>query len=108
MGRHGNAASLADLARICGSSEGAIEAYTDRVFTAIESLHDIFICPLNRAEKEAEKRWIEEQLGFTGLWVEGWVLYDGTIIVLYQRPGYHGDAYCTRKATYGLNAQVSY
>jgi len=33
-------------------------------------------------------------------------MYDGTIIVLYARPGLNGDAYYTRKSNYGLNLQV--
>ena len=34
-------------------------------------------------------------------------MYDGTIVVLYAKPGLNGDAYFTRKANYGLNLQVS-
>jgi len=33
-------------------------------------------------------------------------MYDGTIVVLYKKPGLNGDAYYTRKGNYGLNAQV--
>ena len=33
-------------------------------------------------------------------------MYDGTIVVLYAKPGLNGDAYYTRKGNYGLNAQV--
>ena len=33
-------------------------------------------------------------------------MYDGTIVVLYAKPGLNGDAYFTRKANYGLNLQV--
>lgn len=106
MGRYGNAASLEDIARITGSSEGDIENCTARCFTAIESLHDLFVRPLTSAEKEVEKQWIDQHLGFKGLWREGWVMYDGTIIVLFEKPGYEGDAYYTRKGNYGLNAQV--
>ena len=35
-------------------------------------------------------------------------MYDGTIIVLYKKPGLNGDAYYMRKGNYGLNAQVSF
>lgn len=34
-------------------------------------------------------------------------MYDGTIVVLYPRPGLDGDAYYTRKSNYGLNLQMS-
>lgn len=49
---------------------------------------------------------MDAHLGFVGTWRDGWVMYDGTIVVLYSRPGMHGDAYYTRKANYGLNLQV--
>ena len=49
---------------------------------------------------------MDERLGFKGLWREGWIMYDGTIVVLHEKPIMHGDAYYTRKANYGLNVQV--
>jgi len=107
MGRFGNAASLIDVAREAGCSTGSVEEFTDRCFTAIESLHDTFVRPLTADEKEVEKRWIDAHMGFEGLWRDGWVMYDGTIVVLYARPGLDGDAYYTRKSNYGLNLQVS-
>ncbi len=58
-------------------------------------------------EKEREKMWVENQMGFGGLWREGWLMYDGTIVVLDKCPGLNGHAYYTRKANYGLNLQVS-
>ena len=61
---------------------------------------------LTQEEKEVEKQWVDEHIGFCGLWREGWVMYDGTIVVLHERPGFNGDAYFTRKSTYGLNVQV--
>ena len=75
--------------------------------TAIESLHDTFVWPLTADEKEVEKRWIDMHMGFEGLWQDGWVMYDGTIVVLYAHPGLDSDAYYTQKANYGLNLQAS-
>ncbi len=106
MGRFRNAASLEDIAREAGCAEGTVELYTERCFVAIMSLHDIFVRPLTEEEKEREKKWMDDQVGFRGLWREGWIMYDGTIIVLYSRPGLDGDAYYTRKCNYGLNLQV--
>jgi hypothetical protein len=70
LGRYGNGASLEDIARVAGFSEGSVEAFTDRVFTAIEDLHDLFVRPLTPEEKEAEKVWMDNHLGFKGLWRE--------------------------------------
>ena len=106
MGRFGNAASLEDIAREAGCSEGSVEAYTDCCFQAIMSLHDMFVRPLTPEEKEQEKEWVDQHLGFKGLWREGWVMYDGTVVVLYAWPGLDGDAYYTRKCNYRLNLQV--
>ncbi|KAF8800518.1 hypothetical protein BYT27DRAFT_7227445 [Phlegmacium glaucopus] len=75
MGRCGNGASLEDISRC---SKGSVENYTNQCFTAIE---------LTSAEKEVEKKWMDEHLGFRGKWREGWVMYDGTIVVLYKKPG---------------------
>jgi hypothetical protein len=107
LGRYGNAASVEDVARVAGCSEGSVVNFTDRVFTAIESLHDTFVRPLTPEEKEAEKIWMDEHLGFKGLWREGWLMYDGTIVVLFAKPGLNGQGYYTQKANYGLNVQVS-
>ncbi|KAF9009810.1 hypothetical protein BDZ89DRAFT_964627 [Hymenopellis radicata] len=82
LGRYGNGASVKDVARVAGISEGS--------------------------EKETEKKWLDDQLGFVGAWRDGWVMYDGTIVVLYCRPDLDGDAYYTRKSNYGLNVQVSF
>lgn len=108
MGRYGNGASIQDIARVAGCSEGSVENYTDRCFEAIEALHDLFVRRLTPAEKEREKEWMDEHLGFKGSWRDGWVMYDGTIVVLYKKPGLNGDAYYTQKANYGLNVQVCF
>ena len=107
LGHYGNAASVGDIARNFGYSEGAVELFTHRCFQAIESLHGNFVRRPTAAEKEMEKQWIDGKVGFQGLWREGWVMYDGTIIPLHAKPGYNGDAYYTRKSNYGLNVQVT-
>ncbi|KIM51802.1 hypothetical protein SCLCIDRAFT_142521, partial [Scleroderma citrinum Foug A] len=106
MGRYGNGASLEDVAHFAGCSEGAVELYTKWCFTVIESLHNDFVCLPADQEKEEEKSWVNQHLGFRGIWQEGWVMYDGTIVVLCGKPGLNGEAYFTRKSNYGLNLQV--
>ena len=66
----------------------------------------MFVHSLTPEEKEQEKRWVDEHLGFRATWREGWVMYDGTIVVLYRCPGMQGETYYTRKGNYGLNVQV--
>jgi len=106
LGHYGNAASVRDVSQNFGFSEGAVEKFTQRCFTALESLHNDVVRPLTQEEKEVEKQWIDAHIGFHGLWREGWVMYDGTIVILHERPGFNGDAYFTRKSNYGLNVQV--
>jgi hypothetical protein len=107
MGRFGNGASLEDIARNAGVAKGTVELYTRRCFDAIESLHDYFLRPLTQEEKEQEKRWVEQEVRLKdSLWREGWVMYDGTIVPLFSKPGLNGDTYFTRKSNYGLNVQV--
>ncbi|KAG5649381.1 hypothetical protein H0H81_004195 [Sphagnurus paluster] len=71
MGGYGNGASVQEVACVAGILEGSVDNYTDQCLTAIESLHDIYICPLTAGEKEVEKTWLENQLGFCGLWRDG-------------------------------------
>lgn len=109
LGRYGNAASVKDIAMFLGISEGSVENFTDRCITAIKSLHDVFLRALTAAEKKTEKQWILDEMGpeFEGsLWCEGYLMYDGTIVVIYKKPGLNGDAYYTRKSNYGFNVQV--
>jgi hypothetical protein len=73
LGRFGNAASVVDIAVMAGIGVGSVEAFTVRVFAAIEQLHDMFVRSLTAAEKEVEKQWIDNHLGFRGLWREGWI-----------------------------------
>ncbi|KAG1845550.1 hypothetical protein F4604DRAFT_1595505, partial [Suillus subluteus] len=85
MGRYGNSAPLADIAT-AGYSEGAVEKYTECCFQAIESFHDTFVCLPTTQEIEWEKCWIDDHLGFLGTWRDRWMMYDGTIVVLYTKP----------------------
>ena len=98
---------MEDVACLAGTGEGSVANYTDQCFTAMESLHYLFVRCLTPAEKEVEKRWMDKNLGFRGKWQDGWLMYDdGTIVVLFQKPGRNGDAYYTRKGNYGLNVQA--
>jgi len=33
------------------------------------------VYPLTAEEKEAEKEWIDTNMGFRGLWRDGWIMY---------------------------------
>ena len=87
MGQNGNGASIEDIAQVARCSIGSVENFTQWCFNAIKSLHDIFIWRLTPEEKEIEKQWIEKEMGFSGTLQEGYLMYNGTIIVSYKKPG---------------------
>lgn len=105
MGRYGNGASVQDIARMAGVSEGSVEKFTERCQIALLVHHDQYVRILTPEEKEVEKRWVEERTGLVG-WREGVIMYDGTPVDLYQKPGLNGDAYYHRKCRYGIGLQV--
>ncbi|KAF7310164.1 DDE Tnp4 domain-containing protein [Mycena indigotica] len=88
MGRYGNGGSVDDVARFAGR------------------LHPLFVRALSREEKEQEKCWIDRHIGYRSSWREGYLMYDGTIVPLCEKPALNGQAYFTRKSNYGLNVQI--
>ncbi|KAG6847352.1 hypothetical protein C0991_001977, partial [Blastosporella zonata] len=76
---------------------------TRRVIIASLHLHDEVIHWPTREEKEAASDWVEE---FScPAWRDGFCMVDGTLIPLFEKPGYHGEAYFDRKSNYSLNVQ---
>jgi len=57
-----------------------VENYTNHCIDAIGGLQEFFVQQLTLEEKEKEKEWIDEQLGFKGAWREGWMMYDGKLL----------------------------
>ena len=64
MGQYGNEASIQDVACFAGCSEGSVLNFTEHCLTAIASLLPKFVQQLTLEEKEQEKQWIEENIGF--------------------------------------------
>ena len=78
MGHYDNAASVEEVAYMARCGEGSVKNFTNQCFTATEGLHDLFVHHLTPAEKEVEKRWMDENPGFKGKWQDGWLMYNGT------------------------------
>ena len=55
-------------------------------------------------KKEKLKQWMEAVSCCA--WQDGYCMVNKTPIVLFQKPGYHGEAYFYRKSNYSLNLQV--
>jgi hypothetical protein len=104
FGHNGNAASVEAVAQWAGVSAGTIVNCTRRVMIAFLALHDSTIRWPSEDEKENSKQWVEAVSCYA--WRDGYCMVDGTPIVLFQKPGFHGEAYFDRKSNYSLNLQV--
>jgi hypothetical protein len=104
FGHNGNAASVEAVAQWAGVSAGSVVNCTRRIMIAFLALHDSAIRWPSEDEKEESKQWVEAASCYA--WRDGYCMVDGTPIVLFQKPGYHGEAYFDRKSNYSLNLQV--
>ena len=104
FGHNGNAASVEAVAQWAGVSAGTVVNCTRRVMIAFLALHDSAIRWPSEDEKEESKQWVETVSCYA--WRDGYCMVDGTPVVLFQKPGYHGEAYFDRKSNYSLNLQV--
>ena len=86
-------------------NEGTVFNATRRVITAFLALHDTAIRWPTEREKEAAKAWVEARS--CRAWRGGFCMVDGTLIPLFEKPGFHGEDYFDRKSNYSLNVQVS-
>lgn len=104
LGHNGNATSVEAVAQWAGVSAGTVVNCTRRVMVAFLALHDSAIRWPSEDEKEESKQWVEEASCYA--WRDGYCMVDGTLVVLFQKPGHHGEAYFDRKSNYSLNIQV--
>ena len=104
FGHNGNGASVEAVAHWAGVSAGTVVNCMRRVMIAFLALHDSAIRWPSEDEKEELKKWVEMVSCYE--WRDGYCMVDGTPVVLFQKPGYHGEAYFDRKSNYSLNLQV--
>jgi hypothetical protein len=105
FGHDGNAASVEAVAQWAGICAGTVVNWTRRVMLAFLALHDSAVHWPSEEEKEEAKDWVESVS--CPAWRDGFCMVDGTPAILFQKPGYHGEAYFDRKSNYSLNVQVS-
>jgi hypothetical protein len=104
FGHNGNAASVEAVAQWAGVSAGSVVNCTRRVMVAFLALHDSAVRWPSEEEKEESKQWVEVVSCYA--WRDGYCMVDGTLVMLFQKPGHHGEAYFDRKSNYSLNIQV--
>jgi hypothetical protein len=92
FGHDGNAASVDGVAQWAGVSAGMVVKATRRVIIAALSLHDSVIQWPTEDEKEEAKAWVEMTSceASCPTWRDGFCMVDGTLIPLFEKPGYHG------------------
>jgi hypothetical protein len=106
FGHYGNAISTTMVALWAGVGYGTVRLITHRVMTAVcraEFRRAALYWP-NEEEKEKAKQWVEENS--CPAWRDGWAMVDGTLVPLYSRPGFYGNAWYDHKSNYSLNVQV--
>jgi hypothetical protein len=94
------------VAQWAGVSAGMVVNATQRVVIAFLAMHDEVIHWPNAEEKEEAKQWVEDTS--CAAWRDGWLLVDGTLILLTEKPAYYSEAYFDRKSNYSLNIQVCF
>lgn len=93
---------MIDEARLFAIGEGTVFKATERVITAIRGLQNEYLNWYSRRELTMMKARIYEQSGFSNCVS----FFDGTTIVLAEKPVQDGELYFKRKSTYGVNCQV--
>ena len=105
FGHNGNTVSVEAIAQWAGVGCGTIVNSTHRVMIVFLALHDSAIHWPLEEEKEVAKGWVESALCTE--WQGGFCMVDGTLVPLFEKLGYHSEAYFDRKSNYSLNVQVT-
>lgn len=106
FGHDGNAASVEGIAQWAGVSVGMVVKSTHHVIIAFLALHDSIVRWPTESQKEEAKAWVQE--ASCDEWGEGFCMVDGTLVPLFEKPGFHSKVYFDRKSNYLLNIQVSH
>ena len=107
VGHYGNGAASSKIALMCGVGTGTVDLCTRRVFEAIQSseLQSRHIRWPTEAEREEAKQQIEQKCRLPE-WRHGWCIVDGTLVPLFQKPTFYGEAFFDRKSNYSMNVQI--
>ena len=106
FGHFGNAASMMKVALWAGVGYGTVRLYTTRVMAAIcsKNFRRAALRWPDEVTKENAKCWVEE--ASCPAWRDGWLMVDGTLVPLFQRPAFYGNSWFDRKQKYSMNVQV--
>ena len=107
LGHYGNAASSLKVALQFGVGVGTVHLVTTWILkaTCSQSFRSASVQWANSEAKAAAKEWVESMS--CPVWRNGWLMVDGTLVPLFQRPSWFGNIWFDRKSNYSLNVQVS-
>lgn len=107
FGHFGNGASTLKVALWAGVGYGTVRACTNRIMRACcdERFRGVVMQWPSDEDIEGAKNWVEAHS--CPAWRDGWLMVDGTLIPMFQRPHHFGSAYFDRKSNYSANVQVS-
>ncbi|CEH17679.1 Predicted transposase [Ceraceosorus bombacis] len=105
FGHSGNGASVAEIARGAGISEGSVISWSKRVGSALAGLRHVVLTWATEGEKAAAKQWIEDRIPVPS-WIAGFCAVDGTHIKLTNKPGINAKDYFNYKRFYSFNVQL--
>ena len=104
FGHEGNSVSCKSVAQWSGVSVGGVLKVTERVIEAILANYHA-VRWVSEEEKEESKEWVAKVSGCQ-TWRDGYCMVDGTLIPLFAKPSFFGEAYFDRKSNYSLNVQL--
>lgn len=90
-----------------GVGKGTVQKATTRVLEAVnsEAFRGSALRWASPEAKEKAKQWVADTS--CPAWRDGWLMVDGTLVPLYQRPAFYGNTWFDRKHNYSLAVQVS-
>ncbi|KIK93242.1 hypothetical protein PAXRUDRAFT_788907, partial [Paxillus rubicundulus Ve08.2h10] len=105
-GHYGNAISPEDVALWAGVSVRSVVNCTYCVMIAILDQHDHFpqFPPSNSCDHVHAKEFAANTS--CPEWQGGFLAADGSVIPLFQKPGFYGEPFFDWKSNYSLNCQV--
>jgi hypothetical protein len=106
FGHYGNSASTMKVGSMFGVGFGTVRLVTSRVMKACcsDRFRDAAVQWASPETKELAKEWVERVS--CPAWRDGWLMVDGTLVPLFQRPAFFGNTWFDRKSNYSLNVQV--
>jgi hypothetical protein len=105
-GHYGNMISPKDVSQWAGVSMGSVINCTHCIMVSLLSHHNEYIQvpPADSEDLELAHNFVEER-SCPGWWNSVFAV-DGSVIPLFQKPGFFGEIFYDRKSTYSMNCQV--